>query len=199
MPTQHTLVAACTLGALALLPLACAGGAVPRPITASKADGLAAFATVQRVLQHPRCQNCHPAGDVPLQFDDGRPHGQLVVRGADGHGAVAMRCANCHGEQNPPAGYGPHAPPGAPHWHLPPKKTPMVFEGKSAAELARTLADPAQNGGKSLDALLEHVSKDALVLWGWQPGGERAPVPVPHAEFVAAFKVWIDAGAPSGM
>ncbi|HZN38564.1 MAG TPA: hypothetical protein VFD82_07155 [Planctomycetota bacterium] len=57
---------------------------------------------------------------------------------------------------------------------------------------------PKQNGGKTLEQLLDHVSHDALVLWGWSPGGERAPVPTPHAEFVAAFKAWIDAGAPSG-
>ena len=29
--------------------------------------GLAAFETVRGVLQHARCQNCHPRGDTPLQ------------------------------------------------------------------------------------------------------------------------------------
>ena len=37
---------------------------------------LAAFTTVQKVLQHPRCQNCHIPGDAPLQFDAGLPHVQ---------------------------------------------------------------------------------------------------------------------------
>ena len=35
-----------------------------------------------------------------------------------------------------------------------------------------------------------------LVLWGWNPGGERTPVHVPHDEFVAKFRQWADAGGP---
>jgi hypothetical protein len=42
--------------------------------------------------------------------------------------------------------------------------------------------------------LLEHVDKDPLVLWGWAPGEGRAPVSVPHEEFVRAFKAWVDGG-----
>ena len=44
--------------------------------------------------------------------------------------------------------------------------------------------------------LVEHVSHDALVLWGWDPGPGRTPVPVPHDEFVKALKTWIESGAP---
>jgi hypothetical protein len=40
------------------------------------------------------------------------------------------------------------------------------------------------------------VAQDKLVLWGWNPGGERAPVPVPHDQFVAAFTTWKEAGGP---
>lgn len=166
------------------------------PATPSAAEGMAAFETVRAVLQHPRCVNCHPAGDQPLQFDDGRPHGQMVTRGKDGKGALGLRCASCHGTSNPPDSYGANQPPGAPGWHLPPPATPMVFQGRSSAELARSLASPEQNGGRSLQAMLEHVRNDPLVLWGWKPGGTRTPVPVPHAEFVAAFATWIAAGAP---
>ena len=72
----------------------------------------------------------------------------------------------------------------------------MVFLGRSSAEIARALKDPAATRGKDLQALLEHVTHDKLVLWGWNPGGERAPVPVPHDQFVAAFKTWADAGGP---
>ena len=57
--------------------------------------------------------------------------------------------------------------------------------------------NPQRNGGKDFAALLEHVSHDKLVLWGWAPGVGRAPVSVPHKEFVAAFKTWLDAGAPA--
>ncbi len=39
-------------------------------------------------------------------------------------------------------------------------------------------------------------TQDKLVLWGWQPGAGRDPVPVPHAEFVAKFRTWAAAGGP---
>src|SRR5438128_8514637 len=92
------------------------------PLSAAdkRTAAIAAFATVQKVLQHPRCQNCHIPGDAPLQFDAGLPHAMAVARGPDGHGARGLPCATCHGESNPPASYGPNAPPGAPHWGLPP-------------------------------------------------------------------------------
>ena len=79
-----------------------------------QAAGVAAFATVQKVLQHPRCQNCHIPGDAPLQFDAGTAHTMNVQRGADGKGAAGLPCATCHGAQNLPASYGEHVPPGAP-------------------------------------------------------------------------------------
>ena len=167
---------------------------IPRPPTI--AEGLEAFAVVKKVLQHPRCQNCHPVGDAPLQFDDGRPHGMNVLRGSEGKGPPGLSCATCHATQNPPASYGEHMPPGAPNWHLPPAKQKMVFKDVSAADLCATLKDPSKTGGKDLAAMLKHVSEDKLVLWGWDPGVGRAPVDVPHAEFVAAFKTWVDAGAP---
>src|SRR5215475_13930847 len=75
---------------------------------------LAAFSTVQKVLQHPRCQNCHIPGDAPLQFDAGLAHTQNVQRGQNGNGAPGLGCATCHGTVNTPASYGAHMPPGAP-------------------------------------------------------------------------------------
>jgi hypothetical protein len=160
---------------------------------AAHARGTAAFATVYRVLQHPRCMNCHPAGRVPLQGDGKRPHAQNVVGGDDGQGRFALRCAACHFDRN---GTGPGTPPGAPGWHLPKADMPLVFEGRTPGQLARQLADPAQNGGKTVQQVLDHVAHDALVLWGWSPGDGRAPVDVPHAEFVDAMRAWIDAGCP---
>ena len=72
----------------------------------------------------------------------------------------------------------------------------MVFVNLTSGELCRVVRDPKQNGGKDFAALFEHVAHDKLVLRGWNPGVGRSPVPVPHAEFVAKFKTWIDAGAP---
>ncbi len=187
--------------ALVLLCLGIAIAAVSRPASpappaASQEAGLAAFATVQKVLQHPRCQNCHIPGDAPLQFDAGVPHQQNVLRGKDGKGAPGLACATCHASSNPPASYGANMPPGAPTWHLPPENQKMVFIGLSAGELCRTVKDPKRNGGKDFAALDHHVAEDKLVLWGWQPGAGRAPVSVPHAEFVAQWRTWVAAGAP---
>ena len=180
------------LFAAAALFSAASSGAAP----ASKEEGLAAFETVRAVLQHPRCQNCHIPGDAPLQFDDGRVHGQNVQRGPDGNGAPGLGCATCHGTANPPGSYGAHMPPGAPNWHLPPPERKMVFIGLSSGELCRGLKDDRANGGKNLDALLEHVDKDKLVLWGWSPGLGRDAVSIPHDAFVAKFRQWVAAGAP---
>lgn len=160
------------------------------------ADAIQAFGVVQKVLQHPRCQNCHIPGDAPLQFDQGLVHAQNVQRGPDGKGARGLACSACHATQNPPASYGANMPPGAPNWQLPPPEHKMVFIGLAAGELCRGLKDPEENGGKDLAALLEHVSRDKLVLWGWEPGVGRKPVDVPHKEFVAAFRKWTEAGAP---
>ncbi|WP_257385478.1 hypothetical protein [Tahibacter caeni] len=179
-----------------LLLLAGLAGCNSGPDPAQRQAAVDAFATVQKVFQHPRCQNCHIPGDQPLQFDEGLPHAMGVVRGPAGHGAEGLPCSTCHGEANPPASYGPHAPPGAPHWALPPPQQRMVTIGLSAPELCRMIQDKGQNGSRDFAALLKHVSEDKLVLWGWNPGGTRAPVSVPHAEFVAKFKTWTDAGAP---
>lgn len=104
------------LGSLILVGL----GGYASDLFAADEPALAAFATVQKVFQSPRCQNCHIPGDAPLQFDAGTPHAMAVVRGLDGKGAAGLPCSTCHGESNPPASYGPHMPPGAPHWSLPP-------------------------------------------------------------------------------
>jgi hypothetical protein len=176
--------------------LAAVSWSAPPPASVPEKDGLAAFETVRAVLQNPRCQNCHIPGDAPLQFDAGLPHQQNVLRGPDGSGSAGLQCATCHSVANPPASYGAHMPPGAPNWHLPPPETKMVFIGLSSGEVCRTLKDPKRNGGKDFAALQKHVASDKLVLWGWSPGVGRDAVPVSHAEFVAKFKTWIDAGAP---
>lgn len=179
--------------ATAVLAAAASFGAAPKPDTAA---GLAAFETVRRVFQHPRCQNCHIPGDAPLQFDDGRPHGQNVLRGANGHGVRGLPCSTCHGGRNLPASYGASVPPGAPNWSLPPAGREMVFIGLSPRALCTAIKDPRATGGRALPAMLEHLEEDGLVAWGWDPGPGRTPVPIPRADLVAAFKTWMDAGAP---
>ena len=168
----------------------------PRATPEERAQAVTAFATVQKVFQHPRCQNCHIPGDAPLQFDAGLPHAMGVARGPDGKGAPGLPCATCHGTQNLPASYGAHVPPGAPNWHLPPPEHKMAWIGLSPTALCETIKSKKQNGGRNFAALIKHVSEDSLVLWGWHPGGTRAPVPVPHDELVVKFKQWAAAGGP---
>ena len=184
------LASAAALAAIAALAVNTASGQ-----SRSGSNALADFGVVQKVLQHPRCQNCHIPGDAPLQFDDGRVHAQYVQRGPNGAGAPGLACATCHADRNPPASYGAHMPPGAPNWQLPPPEHKMVFIGLSGAELCRRLKDEKENGGRDLVGLREHLD-DELVLWGWDPGVGRAPVDVPRAQFIAAFERWAAGGAP---
>jgi hypothetical protein len=165
------------------------GGAAGEKNAAARA----AFLETYKVFMHPRCMNCHPRGDVPLQGDDNRLHIPGVKRGPAGKGVYALKCANCHQHTNLP---GEHMPPGNPNWHLPPPEMRMVFEGKTPAELARQLKDPKQNGGKTLEQILHHVTHDQLVLWGWHPGDGRTTPPLSHAEFTRKFREWVEQGAP---
>ena len=150
-----------------------------------------AFHNVYKVLMHPRCMNCHPAGDVPLQGDDSHLHTMLPQRGPDGKGLYAMQCASCHHGRGVPL---ENAPPGNPKWHLPPADMKMVFEGRSARELALQLVNMDLNGHKSMDELIEHAS-DTLVKSGWNMGGNRTPPPLSYEEFKSEWIKWIETGA----
>lgn len=151
-----------------------------------------AFTEAAKVLLSPRCVNCHPAGDAPLQGDDSVVHAQGVLRGPDGKGVPGMKCNSCHQQENLA---GEHMPPGGPNWHLPPPSMPMVFEKRTPGQLCRQLKDPKQNGGKKVEEMLEHARSEPLVLWGWNPGEGRAVPPLTHAEFVQNMVEWIRNGA----
>lgn len=167
------------------------GGHQPDP-----AAGVAAFETVRAVLQHPRCQNCHPAIDAPLQGDDSHVHAMNVQRGPEGRGMVGAECTTCHGPANPPSNYGLHVPPGVIEgWHMPKPEEKLVFVGATPRELCERVKDPAHNGGKDMAALRSHLDTP-LVMWGWNPGFGRTPVPTPRATFLAAWETWAAAGAP---
>jgi hypothetical protein len=152
----------------------------------------AAFQQVYRVLVSPRCQNCHPAGDGPLQGDDSHVHIQNVKRGADGHGVYGMRCDTCHQTVNLP---GAHMPPGNPKWALPSPEQKMVFVGRKPGELCRQIKDPKQNGNRNLQQIFHHIADDDLVGWGWNPGEGRTLPPLTRPETVAQLKIWIEGGA----
>jgi len=181
---------------LMILVAACGSksGTPTNPTTA--ADGLAAFETVRGVLQHPRCQNCHPAGDAPLQGDEGRVHAMNVLRGPEGRGMVGAECTTCHGPANPSSNYGMHVPPGVVEgWHMPTPEQKLVFVGLAPRALCEQIKDPARNGGKDMAALRTHFDTP-LVKWGWAPGFGRAAVSTPYPTFLTAWETWAAAGAP---
>jgi hypothetical protein len=158
-------------------------------ISDTAARSAALFAEVGKVLTHPRCVNCHPAGDRPRQADVGRLHQPPVERGPDGFGLAAMRCPICHQQAN----FDPGRVPGDPIWHLAPRE--MAWEGKTLGEICAQIKDPARNGGRSLDALVEHIGTDHLVGWAWAPGYGRRPAPGTQKEAGALVEAWVKTGA----
>jgi len=122
------------------------------------------FRAIAPVFQSPRCMNCHTNTSFPRQGDDRHRHTMNVARGASGHGAAAQPCSMCHQRANQAAS----GVPGADEdWHLAPLS--MGWEGLTVGELCRHLVDPARNGGRSHDAVIDHLSTN-LVRWAWAAG-----------------------------
>ena len=153
------------------------------------------FTEAAKVLTHPRCVNCHPATDRPLQGDDRHPHQPMATRGEAGVGTAANPCTACHTERNftlvERASY--RSIPGHPRWQLAPIE--MAWEGKSIGEICQQLKDPQRNGGRTLELVHEHAAHDDLVSWGWQPGAGRDLAPGTQELFGQLIKAWIDTGA----
>jgi hypothetical protein len=158
-------------------------------IADTEARSAAIFTELGKVLTHPRCVNCHPAGDRPRQTNERRLHQPPVERGVDGHGTETMRCSICH--QN--ANFDPGRMPGHPEWHLAPRE--MAWEGKTLAEICAQVTDPARNGGRKVEDLIHHIGTDTLVGWAWHPGFGRSPAPGTQKEAGALVDAWVKTGA----
>ena len=158
-------------------------------IADAEARSAAIFTELGKVLTHPRCVNCHPAGDRPPQGDEGRLHQPPVARGPDGHGREALRCQTCHQQAN----FEPGRMPGNSEWHLAPRE--MAWEGKTLGEICRQIKDPARNGGRKVEELIHHIGTDTLVGWAWKPGFGRTPAPGTQAEAGALVEAWVKTGA----
>jgi hypothetical protein len=155
----------------------------------TEARSAAMFIELGKVLTHPRCVNCHPAGDRPHQGELGRLHQPPVERGVDGFGLVAMRCPICHQQAN----FDPGRVPGHPEWHLAPRG--MAWEGKTLGEICAQIKDRERNGGRSLEELVHHIGTDSLVGWAWAPGFDRRPAPGTQKEAGALADAWVKTGA----
>jgi len=168
--------------------------AVSLPSASRAQSSSEAFTAIAPVFQSPRCLNCHTNTAFPRQGDDRHRHTMNVARGPSGHGAAAQPCSMCHQRANQTAS----GVPGADEdWHLAPLS--MGWEGLSVAELCAHLIDPARNGGRSGDAVIDHLSTN-LVRWAWDAGSDRnskprrAP-PLAYEEFVRLAKIWVGGGA----
>jgi len=153
------------------------------------ARSAALFTEAAKVLTHPRCMNCHPAGDRPRQGDLRRLHQPPVDRGEDGFGPPALRCPICHQQAN----FDPGRVPGDPAWHLAPRD--MGWEGKTVGQICAQIKDPARNGGRSLDDIVHHIGTDHLVGWAWAPGAGRQSAPGTQAQEGALLDEWVKTGA----
>jgi hypothetical protein len=176
--------------ALVLLIASGLGARADRNDRTDRSEGLRAFGEIAKVLRHPRCLNCHTTTSFPRQGDDRHPHANLVRRGPEDRGVPGMACGTCHQAENNPAS----GVPGKPGWRLAPLS--MGWEGLADGELCRVFKDPRRNGGRDLPALTRHLASDPLVAYGWDPGGNRQPVPVAREELVRLMRAWTSAGAP---
>ena len=157
----------------------------------------ALFGEVAKVLTSPRCMNCHPAGGHPTQGADRHPHDPPVERGAAGDGVPGAPCQACHMSRTvdlfPGAVASYQSIPGHPRWALAPLE--MAWQGKSVGDICRQLKDKSRNGGRDLAMLHEHVAKDDLVAYGWNPGSGRDPAPGTQQLAGELVQAWIDTGA----
>lgn len=159
-------------------------------IAGGEARAVALFEEAGKVIQSPRCLNCHPASERPTQTDRMRPHQPLVVRGEGGMGAPGgLACDTCHHATN----FDAAGVPGHPEWHLAPLE--MAWQGKTLGQICTQIKDKSRNGGKDMPELIKHMSEDSLVGWAWTPGGKRTPAPGTQVEFGALIKAWAEAGA----
>jgi hypothetical protein len=197
------LVLAAALGAVTIIAFIQSPDAETAPTAAGGLRPAAAFAGIAnpaqrsaalfqeagKVIQNPRCMNCHPAGDRPLQGDDSHLHIPAVQRGAGNIGVPGLYCTTCHQQAN----YDAVGIPGHPQWSLAPIE--MAWQGKSLAEICTQIKDPARNGGRSMADLVHHMAEDSLVGWGWHPDVGRTPVPGSQQVFGELIKAWADTGA----
>jgi len=162
-------------------------------ITDPAVRSVALFTEALRVIQHPRCINCHPSTRTPTQGDDRHTH-VPYFQAKDIHGLPGLTCHTCHQADNVTTlGAAIQSVPGNPHWALAPAS--MAWQGLTPGEICRQLKDPDRNGGRDLAAIRRHVETDSLVGWAWSPGPGRKPAPGTQEQFVKLVAAWIETGA----
>jgi hypothetical protein len=64
----------------------------------------------------------------------------------------------------------------------------MIWQGFTDSQICQSIKDPKQNKNRNIEQLVEHLAEDKLVMWGWNLGEGRSPIPTPHDEFVSKVK-----------
>ena len=110
----------------------------------------AMFTEITKVLTHPRCMNCHPAGANPTQGSDRHEHMPPVWREDAASGAIGTTCSACHHDENFAVTEATTYKniPGHPRWGLAPLS--MAWQGKSIGDICRQVKDVNLNGGRDL-------------------------------------------------
>lgn len=179
------------LGVLASANFGVAAAVSTNPAgSGDRAKSEAAFRRIASVLRDPRCMNCHTVTDFPRQGDDRHRHIMNVLRGDDNHGVPGARCSTCHQGVNQVNGV-----PGAPKWGIAPLS--MGWEGLDDRQLADAIKDPSRNGHRTLAQIQDHMARDVLVSWAWNPGAGRRSPQISQAELGRLVQEWIDTGAYS--
>jgi hypothetical protein len=201
-PHSWSSVGVGTVAALiALAAAADASSDVPlKPVSAfsgigdERARSIALFTEAAKVIQHPRCMNCHPVTRQPTQGDDLHAHIPPMHAGSGDHGVQGLPCRSCHGPANQPTLVSSiKSIPGNPRWGLAPIS--MAWQGKSLREICEQIKDPNRNGRRSLADIYRHIATDPLVGWAWHPGGDREPAPGTQSDFGQLIGAWIATGA----
>ena len=159
-----------------------------------RARSQALFIEAGKVIQDPRCLNCHPVERRPTQGSDLHPHVPPMYAGAGDHGVPGLPCTTCHGKSNTATlSKGIATIPGNPRWALAPAS--MAWQGKSLAEICEQLKDRRRNGGHTLAEIHKHMAADPLVAWAWNPGEGRVPAPGTQQQLGELVDAWIATGA----
>jgi hypothetical protein len=109
----------------------------------------ALFSEAAKVIANPRCMNCHPAGDHPLQGDDHHIHQPVAFRRDANNGVPGLVCATCHSDRNFTLSVGEasyQSIPGHLRWALAPLE--MAWEGKTVDEMS-SFFPPANPSGSA--------------------------------------------------
>ena len=109
----------------------------------------ALFSEAAKVITHPRCMNCHPAGDHPLQGADHHIHQPVAFRGEANNGVPGLVCATCHSDSNFTLSIGEASYQSIPG-HLRGALAPleMAWEGKTVDEMS-SFFPPANPSGSA--------------------------------------------------